>query len=132
MNPVLICIPDNSLRSRTYNQFLLELSCWVNLNTALILLCAQAVVCYHSTLLSKTLNVLGLFREERLWDEQWEVCVLCTSFLKHLVELLLHLLPDSVTIRLNYHTATYSTLLCQVGLNYQVVKPLTVVIGSFR
>ena len=75
--------------------------------------------------------MLGLAREERLWYEQREVCVLRTRLLEHLVKLVLHLLPDSVAVRLDYHAAAHGRLLGQVGLGHQVVVPLAVVVSPF-
>ena len=84
------------------------------------------------TLLGEALYVLGLTAQERLRDEQGEVCVLSTCLLEHLVQLLLHLFPDGIAIGFDYHTATNSRLFSEVGLYHQIVIPLAVIISSFR
>ena len=130
MDPVLIRVPDDGLRGRTHDEFFFELGSGIDLDTALILLGAQTVMGYHGTLLGKTLDVLGLAAQERFRNQQGEVGVLSASLLKHLVKLLLHLLPDSIAIRLDHHTSAYGRLLCHIGLYNQIIEPLAVIIGS--
>ena len=72
--------------------------------------------------------MLRLTAEERLRNEKREICVLMSCFLEHLVEDILHLLPDGISVRLDYHTSSDCRALCQVCLYYKVVIPLRVVI----
>ena len=51
--------------------------------------------------------------------------------LEHIVQLTLHLLPDSVSVRLDYHTSAHSRLLCQIGLHHQLVVPLRIILTTF-
>ncbi len=52
-------------------------------------------------------------------------------FLEHLVELVLHLLPNGVSVWLDDHAAAHGRLLGQVGLGHQVVVLLAVVVSPF-
>ncbi len=52
-----------------------------------------------------------------------------TGFLEHAVELLLHFFPDSIAVRLDYHTSAHCRLLGKVGFDDQVVIPLRVIVG---
>ena len=106
MDPVLVGVPDDGLGSRADDELLIELCVRINLNLFAILCRTEAVVGNYGTLLGETCHVLSLTREETLRDEEREVCVLYTCLLKHLVELLLHLLPDSVTVWFDNHTTT--------------------------
>ena len=85
---------------------------------------------YYGALFGEPLYVFGLTREERLWNQEWEVGVLCSRFLKHTVKLLLHLFPDGITIGFDNHTSSHGGLFRQVGFHNQVVKPLTIIVGT--
>ena len=85
LNPILICVPDNGLRCRTYNQFFFQFCCGVHFHTALVFLCAQAVVSHHGTFLGKAFHMFCLTREERFGDEKWEIGVLVSSIFEHLI-----------------------------------------------
>ena len=87
---------------------------------------------HYGSLLGKSLYVFGLAAHERLRNQQGEVGVLYVLGLEHLVQLLLHLLPDGIAVGFDDHTSAYGTLLGQVGFHHQVVIPLTVIISSFR
>ena len=129
MNPVLIGVPDNGLGGGTNYQLFLKLSSGIDHHAAIGSL--QTVVCYYGALLGEALHVFSLTAQERFGNQQGEVGVLSTCLLEHLVQLLLHLLPNGVAIGFDDHTSTYGRLLCQVGFNYQIVIPLTVVVSSF-
>ena len=130
VNPVLISIPDDGLTGRTDNQLFLQLCVRVNLHSIAILCSLQTIVSNHGTLLGESLYVLSLTREEALRNQHWEVSILHTCLLKHLVKLCLNLLPDSIAVWLDNHTTTYGRLLNQVCLYYQVIVPLRVVVCS--
>ena len=87
---------------------------------------------HYGALLGKALDVLGLAAQERLRNKQGEIGVLCTCFLEHLVQLLLHLFPDGIAIGLDDHTSANCRLLGEVGFNHKIVIPLTVIISAFR
>ena len=131
VNPVLICVPDDSLRCRTNDKLFLEFGIWINNNAIARLVCLQTIVSYNSTLLSKALNVLSLTTKERLRDKKREICILHTSLLEHLIQLLLHLLPDSIAVRFDYHTTTYCRLLCEISLHHEIIVPLTIIVSTF-
>ena len=131
LDPVLICVPDDGLAGRTDNQFFLQLGSGINHHTTLIFSSLQTIVGNHGAFLGKAFYMLCLFGEERLGDEQREVGILCTCLLEHQVKLMLHLLPDSVAIGFDDHTAAHCRLLSEVGLYDQVVVPLTIVVGTF-
>jgi hypothetical protein len=130
MNPTLISIPDDGLRSRADDEFLIELSLRIYYNAIAILASLKAIMGNNGTLLSKTLYVFCLTRKEALQDEQREISILNTRLLEHLVKLLIHLLPNRETVRLDDHTAANWGLLGQVGLYNQVVIPLTIIVST--
>src|SRR5574344_1827451 len=113
VNPILISIPNDCFRSRSDDEFLLQLGSRVNHNLRTILIHLQTVVGDYRALLGKTLNVFGLLAEKRLGDKQRQIGIDVTSFLKTAIKLSLHLLPDSIAIRLDYHTASYSRIFSQ-------------------
>ena len=59
-NPVLICIPDYCLRCWPNNKLLLQFCIRVYNNTLAVWVYHKPVVCYHSALFGKTLNVFCL------------------------------------------------------------------------
>ena len=80
-----------------------------------------------STLLSEALDVVGLLAQEALGDEEGEVRIVVPCLLKHIIELTLHALPDSIAIGLDDHTATHCGALGQVGLDDEILIPLRIV-----
>ena len=131
INPVLIGVPDDSLRSGSNDELLLQTSLGVNHHTRTVGVVLQTIVGHHSTLLGKALNMFSLSAEEALGNEQREVGVDVARLLEHFVKLALHLLPDGVTVRLDDHTAAHSRLLSQVSLNHQLIIPLRVILATF-
>ena len=85
---------------------------------------------YHRAFLGKTGNVLGFAAEETLGDEEGEIGVLHACFLEHFVQHALHLFPNCIAVRLDYHTATHCRLFGQIRLNHDVVVPLGIVFRS--
>ena len=128
LNPVLIGIPDNGLRGRTHDQLLFELGVGIDDNALAFGIVLQTVVRHHGALLGKALDVVGLFREERFGDEQREIGVLMPRILKHLVQRVVHLLPDGIAIGFDDHTTAYGRILGQPRLHDQIVVPLRVVL----
>ena len=106
LDPALVRIPDNGLGGRAHDELFLELGLRVD-DDAPVRAGLQAVVGDDGTLLSEALDVVGLLAEEALRDEEGEVCVVVTRFLKHVIELALHALPDSVAVGLDDHTAAH-------------------------
>ena len=129
-NPVLICVPYYCFRCRPYDQFFLKFCRRVNHYARTIRICHKPVVGYHGTFFRESLNMLRLLAQEGFRDEKRKICVLVTGFLEHLVQLALHLLPDSIAPRLDHHTSPDSGILCQSGLYDQIVIPLRVVFLS--
>ena len=130
MDPVFVGVPDDGLGSRTDDQLFVELGCWVDVNALAVFRSLETIVGHHGALLGEACHVLSLTREETLGDEHREICVLYTCLLKHLVELLLHLLPDGVAVWFDDHTTAYWRQFSEVGFHYQVVIPLAVVLGT--
>ena len=131
MNPVLEGVPDDGLRGGTYDELLFQLGRRIHHHAVMRLVGLQSVVCHHRTLLGETFHVLGFLRQETLGDEQGEVGVLHACGLEHVVQSALHLLPDSVAVGLDDHTAAHVRLLGQVGFHHQFVVPLAIVLASF-
>ena len=86
---------------------------------------------HHGTFLGETFYVFSLAGKETLWNQQGEIGVLRTCFLEHSVQLVLHLLPDGVAIRLDDHTSTYGRLFSEVGFHDKIVIPLTIIVSAF-
>lgn len=85
LNPLSVCIPNNSLRRRTHNQLLLKLRIRIHNYPIAVGIILQAVVSNYSALLGKTLNVVSLFRQVRLGDEKREIGVRVACFLEHYI-----------------------------------------------
>ncbi len=79
----------------------------VNLHCIAILCSLQTIVSNHGTLLGESLYVLSLTREEALRNQHWEVSILYTCLLKHLVKLCLNLLPDSIAVWLDNRNSRF-------------------------
>ena len=131
VNPVLICAPYDCFRCGAHYQFFFEPCFGVDYDSLALGVVLEAVVCHHGAFLGKAFDVLGLAAEERLGNEQGEVCVLHPGGLEHAVEGLLHLLPDGVAVGLDYHAAAHGRLLGEVGLYHEFVVPLRVVFAAF-
>ena len=129
--PVLEGVPDDSLRRWADDEFLLKLGGRINHYAVVRLVSLEAVVRDDCTLLCKAFHMLCLFREETLRDEQGEVGVLHASLFEHVVECVLHLLPDCIAVRLDDHAAAHVALLREVCLNHQFVVPFAVVLAAF-
>ena len=91
----------------------------------------QTMVCYYCTLLCKTFHMFRFTAEERLRNQQRKIGIHVSRFLKHIVQLTLHFLPDSVSVRFDHHTATHSRLFCQIGLHHQLIIPLRIILAAF-
>ena len=130
-DPVAIGVPDDGLAGGTNDEFLLKACSRIDNYALAIGVIHQTVVRNHSTLLGKTLNVLGLSAEKRLGNQQGEISILHTGCLEHVVEATLHLLPDGIAIGLDDHAATHCRLLGKVGLHNKFVVPLRIVLSTF-
>ena len=85
-------------------------------------------MCNYGALLGESFYMLSFATEERFRDEEREVSVLCSGFLEHQVELMLHFLPNSVAVGLDDHASAYGRLLSEVSLGHKIVVPLAVVL----
>ena len=128
--PVFVGVPDDGLGSGAYDKFFFELGSRVDHYPIVGVVGLQAVVCHHGAFFCKTLYMLGLAREERLRDKEGEIGVLRTRLLEHGVELVLHFLPYSIAVGLDDHASADGRLLGEVGLDDEVVIPLTVVVST--
>ena len=131
INPVLISIPDDGFRSRANNQFFFQFSFRVYDYPTTVRSIFQTMVCYYCTLLCKTFHMFRFTAEERLRNQQRKIGIHVSRFLKHIVQLTLHFLPDSVSVRFDHHTATHSRLFCQIGLHHQLIIPLRIILAAF-
>ena len=127
LNPVFICVPDDCFGCRTNNKFLFEASFGIDNHAIAVRVVFQTIMSNYSAFLCKAFNVVGFAAEERFRNQEWEISVNVASGLKHIVELTLHFLPDSVTIRFDDHTPTHGRLLGQIGFNHEFVVPLRIV-----
>ena len=110
LDPALVSVPDDRFRGGTDDQLLFEFGIGIDHDALALGIVFQAVVGDHGALLGKAFHVVGLFREERLGDEEREIGVLVPRVLKHLVQGRLHFLPDGIAVRLDYHAAAYGRI----------------------
>src|SRR6185295_18513231 len=82
-----------------------------------------ATVCDDRELGCEALDVLSFPCQVRLWDEEREVGVLGTRVLDSGVHLLLHPLPQAVSVRSDDHGAAHRAVVRQLGLVDQVLVP---------
>ena len=130
-NPSLVGVPDDGLRSRTDDEFLFEFCGRIHNHACSIRVFHQTVMRHHGALFRKSLHVLGLPAEERLRNEKREICVLMPCFLEFPVQNMLHLFPDCIAVRLDYHTSSDCGTLRQISLHHKVVIPLRVILRPF-
>ena len=129
--PIFIGIPDDSFRGRAYDEFLFQFCRGVHYHTVAVRAVHKPVVSYNCALLCKAGHVLCLAAEERLWNKEGEIGVLCARSLELIIQNPLHLFPYSIAVRLDYHTSSYCRLFCKICLEYKVVIPLRVVFCAF-
>ena len=128
LDPVLIRIPDDRLRRRTHDQLFFQLGVGVDHHALAFGIVLQPVVGHHGALLGEALDVVRLLGKERLGDEEREVGVLMSRILEHLVQSVVHLLPDGIAVGFDDHTSAHGRILGQSRLDDQVVVPLRVVV----
>ena len=132
LNPVLIGVPDDRLRRRAHDQLLLQFGVGIDHDALPLGIVLQTVMRHHGALLGKSLDVVGLLREEGFGDEKREIGVLVSRILEHLVQRGLHLLPDGVAVGFDDHTSADGGVLRKSRLHDQVVIPLRVVLVGLR
>ena len=131
LDPVLVGAPDDGLGGGAHDELLFELGAGVDDDAAAVGGVHEAVVGHHGALLGETLDMLGLAAEEALGDEEGEIGVLVAGLFEHLVELVLHLLPDGIAIGFDDHASADGALLGEVGTHDEFVIPFGVVLATF-
>lgn len=76
-------------------------------------------------------DVFGFTAEERLRDEKGKVGVLNSGLLEFRIQYALHFFPYGITVRFDNHTSAYCGLFCQIGLHYEVVVPLRIILAPW-
>ena len=104
-NPALVGVPDNGLGSRADYEFLLKLGSRIHNHSSAVGILHQAVMGDHCTFLCESFHVFGLTAEERFRDKKRKIGILMACFLEFLVEDMLHLFPNCISVRLDDHTA---------------------------
>ena len=127
-NPVLVCIPYDSLGCRPYDEFFLKPCGRVHHYARAVRIGHQPVMRHHRALLREPLYMLGLPAQERLGDKKREIGIDMPRLLEHPVKHIMHLLPDGITIRLDDHTAPYSRALSEICLHHKIVIPLRIIL----
>ena len=89
-----------------------------------------AAVGHHRHLRGEPFDVLRLPRHEALWDEQREIGVLVPGVLEHLVQRLLHLLPDGVAVRPDNHAPTDRAIIGELSPGNDLVVPRAEIDGA--
>ena len=82
VDPILVRIPDHSLRGGADDQLLIELSLGVDDDSGLVFCRLEPIVSHHSALLGKALDMLRLPAEEGLRDQEGKVGVADAGLLK--------------------------------------------------
>ena len=131
LDPILVCAPYDCLGSRPDNEFLLEFGCRINHYSIAFRVIHKPVMGHYRALLGETGHVLCLTAEEGLRYEKREICILCTRFLELGIENSLHLLPNSISVRFDYHTSPHRGLLRKFRLDHKVTVPLRVILRAF-
>ena len=124
-------LADDRLRRGANDERLLELRIRIG-DEAAVRARDEAVVRDDGALLREALDVLGLFFEEALGDEQRKVRVLVAGVLEHAVERALDVLPDRVAPRLDHHAAADVGILGEVGALHDLLVPLRVIFAAGR
>ena len=62
--------------------------------------------------------------EKTFWNKKREIRVDVTGVLKHLVESVMHELPNSIAVRLYHHTTSHCGTLRQLGFIHDIIIPL--------
>ncbi len=124
VNPVLICVPDDSLRGGAHYELLFEPGIRVDNDPLTVGIVLETIVGNHSALFGETLHMVRLLAEKRFGYEQREIGVFVPRLLEHLIESGLHLLPNSITVRLDNHTSAYGRIFRKARFNYQIIIPL--------
>src|SRR5690606_41387819 len=111
------CAPDNRFTGRANDKLLLQFRLRVHDQlSGLFRIVLKPVVRYYCAFFGKTLRIL-LFRfKETFWYEERKIGMRATGVLEHLVNGLLHLFPDAVSVRLDHHTTAYIGVLSQICL----------------
>ena len=129
-DPVFVRTPDDGLRCRTDDQFLLQTCVGVHHHALTVGVVHQSVVRHYGALFGETFHMFGLTAQERFGDQQREIRVLHALGLETCVQTGLDALPDGVAVGFDHHAATYGRLFGQVRFYYQFVVPLRVVLAS--
>src|SRR5438093_435457 len=77
-------------------------------------------------------DVILLALEEALRNEEWEIGVLMTRRLEHVIEGALHSLPDTVAIGTNHHAAAHRRVVGELRAQDDLVVPGAEVLGASR
>ena len=127
LDPILIGIPDNGLRCRADDEFFLQFRVGIDHHALAVGRHLQAVMGDYRALLRKTFDVLRLAAEERFRNEKREIGIDVPRLLEHPVKLLLHLLPDCISVGLDHHTSPNGGLFRQIRFHYEVVVPAGII-----
>ena len=80
--------------------------------------------------LGKPLDVLSFLLKKAHGDEQGEISILVPCRLEHVIQRPLHILPQSITPRLDHHTASDRTVFGQVRGADHLLVPFRVVLST--
>src|SRR5690606_40711172 len=98
---------DNSFTCWTNHQLLLQFRIRVDNELSWFVgIVFESVMSDHRAFLRKPFSIFFLRFEHAFRDENREIRILMTGFLKHPVKFTLHLLPNSITVGLDHHTAS--------------------------
>ena len=128
LDPVLIDAPDDGFGGRTHDELFFQLGIGIHHHALPVGVVHKAVVRHHGALLGESGHVLCFFAEEGFRNEEGEICVLYSGFLKGFVQDGLHLFPDGIAVRLDHHAAADGGLFGQICLDYYVVIPLGIIL----
>lgn len=127
LDPLFVGVPDDRFAGWSNDQGFLEFCLWVWDEAFAVGAFGKAVVGDDRALFGEALDVVGLFIEEGLWNEQGEVGILVAGFLDHVVKSSLHILPKGEAMRRDNHASSDWRVVCQICFDDQLVVPVGVV-----
>ena len=79
---------------------------------------------YDRALGRKSRNVILFLLKQGFGNKHWHINVLVSELFKSRVKIVLNILPNSVSVRTDHHTALYARIVYQLRLFYYVRIPL--------
>src|SRR5690606_22106786 len=82
----------------------------------------------NSAFLGKTFCILFLSFKQTLGNKKREIGIAMASFLKHFIQLGLHLFPNGKAVRFYYHATPNFRVFCKICTVHNLVVPLRIIL----